>query len=66
MEVANLNTEIDYKELLRNALEQMSGYAHALPEYENEYLINLINTAKDYLFYLEDTSRIMKKGVING
>lgn len=50
------NTEIDYKEALRNTLMQMRGHVEA-HNATDEFMINLLDTATDYLFYLEDKSK---------
>jgi len=47
---------IDYKEMLRDTLAQAKGHVLA-HNATDEYLINLLDSATDYLFYLEDTSR---------
>ena len=54
MEKANM--EIDYKERLRELLAQAQGHV-AKHNATDEFLINLLDTANDYLFYLEDTSK---------
>lgn len=48
--------DIDYKEMLRKALTEAKGHVEA-HNATDEYLINLLNTATDYLFYQEDTSK---------
>jgi hypothetical protein len=51
-----METTLDYKEQLRALLAQAKGHVEAHNS-TDEYLINLLNTATDYLFYLEDTSK---------
>lgn len=47
---------IDYKERVRDLLTQAQGHVEA-HNATDDYLINLLKTANDYLFYLEDTSK---------
>lgn len=51
-----METTIDYKDMLRNTLAEAKGHVEA-HNATDEYLINLLNTATDYLFYLEDKSK---------
>lgn len=55
-EVGKSNMEIDYKDMLRKALAEAKGHVEA-HNATDEYLINLLDSASDYLFYLEDTSK---------
>ena len=56
VEELNMEQELDYKERLRALLAEAKGHVEAHNS-TNEYLINLLDTATDYLFYLEDTSK---------
>lgn len=47
---------LDYREALKATLDQMRGHV-MLHNATDDYMINLLNTANDYLFYLEDTSK---------
>jgi len=47
---------IDYKERVRDLLAQAQGHVKA-HNATDEYLINLLITIGDYLFYLEDVSK---------
>jgi hypothetical protein len=49
---------IDYAVQMRETLNQLLGALLAEQE-RNEYLINLTQTAIDYLFYLEDNRRVI-------
>jgi hypothetical protein len=49
---------IDYAVQMRETLNQLLG-ALLSEQTRNEYLINLTNTAIDYLFYLEDNRRVI-------
>lgn len=51
-----METILDYKERVRDLLAQAQGHVEA-HNATDEYLINLLKTATDYLFYLEDTSK---------
>jgi hypothetical protein len=51
-----MEQELDYKERLRALIAEAKGHVEAHNS-TNEYLINLLDTATDYLFYLEDTSK---------
>jgi hypothetical protein len=47
---------IDYKDSLKEVIAQAKG--RVLVDYPtDDYLINLLDTATDYLFYLEDRSQ---------
>jgi hypothetical protein len=47
---------IDYSTAIKSVLAQAKG--HALTNYPtDDYLLNLLDTATDYLFYLEDRSQ---------
>jgi hypothetical protein len=50
-------TNIDYKQLLRDTLLKIVGATEASDHPQAEYLTNLAHTAIDYSFYLEDTSK---------
>jgi hypothetical protein len=56
VEETNMEQALDYKERLRALLAEAKGHVEAHNS-TNEYLINLLDTATDYLFYLEDTSK---------
>jgi len=49
---------IDYAVQMKETLNQLLG-ALLSEQTRNEYLINLTNTAIDYLFYLEDNRRVI-------
>jgi len=57
----NLNegvSPVDYSVLMKETLNQIQG-ALLSEQTRNEYLLNLVNTAIDYLFYLEDNRRVI-------
>jgi hypothetical protein len=56
VEETNMEQALDYKERLRALIAEAKGHVEAHNS-TNEYLINLLDTATDYLFYLEDTSK---------
>ena len=55
---AQTDSPIDYAVLMRETLNELRG-ALLTDQTQNEYLINLTNTAIDYLFYLEDNRRVI-------
>ena len=55
---AQTDSPIDYAVLMRETLNELRG-ALLTGQTQNEYLINLTNTAIDYLFYLEDNRRVI-------
>mgnify|MGYP000335765202 FL=1 len=46
--------ELDYKELLKETLTKLKAHEEVEGD---EYGVNACNSALDYLFYLEDTSK---------
>ena len=55
---AQTDSPTDYAILMRETLNELRG-ALLTDQTQNEYLINLTNTAIDYLFYLEDNRRVI-------
>jgi len=51
-------SKVDYAELMRNTLNQIKDVLDSDPK-QTAHLINLTNTAMDYLFYLEDNRRVV-------
>lgn len=51
--MGNFADELDYAELQRETLNQLRG-ALLAEQTRNDYLINLVDTAIDYAFYLTD------------
>jgi hypothetical protein len=51
-------SKVDYAELMRNTLNQIKDVLDSDPT-QTPHLINLTNTAMDYLFYLEDNRRVV-------
>jgi hypothetical protein len=51
-------SKVDYAELMRNTLNQIKDVLDSDPT-QTAHLINLTNTAMDYLFYLEDNRRVV-------
>jgi hypothetical protein len=51
-------SQVDYAELMRNTLNQIKDVLDSDPT-QTTHLINLTNTAMDYLFYLEDNRRVV-------
>lgn len=50
------NMEIDYKEAIRNAVAQLRGHVET-HNATDVYMINLLDSINDYLFYVEDTTK---------
>ena len=48
--------EIDYKEAIRNAVAQLRGHVET-HNATDVYMINLLDSINDYLFYVEDTTK---------
>ena len=55
---AQTDSPTDYSVMMRETLNELRG-ALIAEQTQNEYLINLTNTAIDYLFYLEDNRRVI-------
>jgi hypothetical protein len=49
---------VDYVVLMRGTLTELQGLLEQ-DVYESEYALNLIKTAIDYLYYLEDNRRVI-------
>lgn len=49
---------VDYVVLMRGTLTELQGLLDQ-DVYESEYALNLIKTAIDYLYYLEDNRRVI-------
>jgi hypothetical protein len=49
-----MDTDIDYKELIKEVLTRLKAHEEAEGDL---YGMNACDTALDYLFYLEDTSK---------
>lgn len=49
---------VDYAELTKRTLTELQGLLEQ-DVYESEYALNLIKTAIDYLYYLEDNRRVI-------
>lgn len=51
-----LNMEIDYKDMIRKSVAELRGHVEA-HDATDVYMINLLDSINDYLFYLEDATK---------